>query len=342
MGFLTLILLSLAAHTTGQNGCFYPNGSPSPDIPCDSTAPVSMCCGSRSSCLSSGLCLLDGTTPSSGIGYARGTCTDSTWKSPFCPQHCQLSQETARGNTSAYDFRAGGVQVWECVGEGYAKPAAYCCESAREKTRCCQTPEAVFSLPGATVGNAASVQTFSGQGSTATSSRISSSASQSTTTATGGGSGRSSTDTSAAGSSSTPAGTSSADASRSTGVSDQVTGGNGGLSRDVTLGIAIAIPLVVVALVAGLVFLWYRKKSANATTVPPAGAQGVGPERWYKAELDGNGVPFGAAAKELDPNNEVKELCPEAMIVEAPGDVPRYQNGWLGNQPVELDAGRQR
>jgi hypothetical protein len=63
-------------------------------------------------------------------------------------------------NSSAYNFGTGGVQVWECVGQGYVDPGAFCCESRREKTECCRTPDAVFSLPGATLGNANAVQTF--------------------------------------------------------------------------------------------------------------------------------------------------------------------------------------
>ena len=54
--------------------------------------------------------------------------------------------------------------MWECQGEAYAAPAAYCCESAAEKTRCCRTASAVFSLPGASVGNALAVQTFPVEG----------------------------------------------------------------------------------------------------------------------------------------------------------------------------------
>ena len=63
-------------------------------------------------------------------------------------------------NSSAYNFGTGGVQVWECVGQGYVDPGAFCCESRREKTECCRTQDAVFSLPGATLGNANAVQTF--------------------------------------------------------------------------------------------------------------------------------------------------------------------------------------
>jgi hypothetical protein len=338
MGLITptVILVFLAICVTAQNGCYYPNGSPSADIPCDSTAPVSMCCGSRSSCLSSGLCLLDGTTAASGISYARGTCTDSTWKSPFCPQHCQLSQETARGNTSAYDFGAGGVQVWECIGEGYADPAAYCCESITEKTRCCQTPEAVFSLPGATIGNAASVQTIR-QSSTAAPSSSGGTTAQSTTTAR---SATSSTEPSAVlKTTGSNTGTGAVDSSRSTGNPAEMSGGSGALSRDATLGIAITIPLVVVAVVAGLVFYWYRRRQlANAAPRPAPVGDRI--ERWHKPELDGNGVPIGVGAKELDSNNEVKELGPGTPIAEAPGGAHRYPGGLYGNQPVELDTGR--
>ncbi|KAK3367720.1 hypothetical protein B0H63DRAFT_489680 [Podospora didyma] len=326
---------------SGQNnGCYFPNGVPSTDIPCDSTAPVSMCCGGRSSCLSSGLCLLEKTTADSGISYARGTCTDATWKSPFCPQHCRLSQETARGNTSAYDFRAGGVQVWECIGEGYAEPAAYCCESIQEKTRCCQTAEAVFLLPGATVGNAASVQTFS-----STSSR-SSTTSQSTTSP-----GRTSsfTDSSAASTSlsSTPVTGNSLTGSGAAVDSAQPSGGGGGgLSREATLGIAIAIPLVLVALVAGLVFLWCRRKRQSAANyaAPSAAAAAAAaqdrPEGWQKPELDGNGMPISGPPKELAANNEAQELDPgpETMIAKAPGGAHGYYGGVYGNQPVELET----
>lgn len=55
-------------------------------------------------------------------------------------------------NSSAYDFRAGGVQIWECGAQGYAKEAKYCCESEGERQRCCSTSSAVFRLDGATIG----------------------------------------------------------------------------------------------------------------------------------------------------------------------------------------------
>jgi hypothetical protein len=74
-----------------QPQCFYPDGAPSSDIPCDPDAEVSMCCGSTSLCLSSGLCRDQITGPDDGISYARGTCTDQDWASDVCPQQCRIS-----------------------------------------------------------------------------------------------------------------------------------------------------------------------------------------------------------------------------------------------------------
>ena len=150
--FYTLILVHLSS---GANTCYFPNGSPSADEPCDPNALFTQCCGSASKCLSNGLCLVevknfvgDETT---GTQYARGTCTDKTWVSSLCPQQCLLNQDTAR-NRSAYDFEAGGVQVWQCTGQGFAAQAKYCCESQGEQQRCCQTQSVVFPLQGAVRG----------------------------------------------------------------------------------------------------------------------------------------------------------------------------------------------
>ena len=53
-------------------------------------------------------------------------------------------------------------------------------------------------------------------------------------------------------------------------------------------------------------------------------------------------MPTGVAAKELDSNNEVKELGPGTMIAEVPGGAHRFEDGLYGNQPVELETERQR
>lgn len=87
-----LLLLGTVSYVQGANLCFFPNGRQAKDVPCDPTAAVSMCCGSVAACLSNGLCKDESTTNSTGVAYARGTCTDPTWQSPFCPQNCQLSK----------------------------------------------------------------------------------------------------------------------------------------------------------------------------------------------------------------------------------------------------------
>jgi hypothetical protein len=149
---VSVVTFLLIAHS-GESGniCYYPNGDTmGTDVPCDPDAPVTQCCGSRSACLTNGLCALEA-TDDIGISYARGTCTDRSWSSPLCPQQCQLNQDTPT-NSSAYDFRADGVQVWQCVTKGYAQEAQFCCESDAEKQRCCETETAVFSLDNATLG----------------------------------------------------------------------------------------------------------------------------------------------------------------------------------------------
>lgn len=155
-----LILIALLANSLlAANTCYFPNGLPSTDEPCDPNALFTQCCGSRSACLTNGLCILEASNDT-GINYARGTCTDKTWASDLCPQQCQLNQDTPK-NASAYDFRTNGVQVWQCGSQGYAEEAKYCCESEAERQRCCSTQNAVFTLQGAVVGASTSASTTS-------------------------------------------------------------------------------------------------------------------------------------------------------------------------------------
>ncbi len=65
-------------------------------------------------------------------------------------------------NPSAYDFRTGGIQVWECGNaSGYKVPASYCCQSTDEGTRCCSTTSALFELGAATIGNPSAITSTS-------------------------------------------------------------------------------------------------------------------------------------------------------------------------------------
>jgi hypothetical protein len=150
--------------------CYFPNGDTSTDVPCDADAPFTQCCGTRSACLNNGLCALKATNDT-GTAYARGTCTDRSWASPLCPQQCQLNQDTPI-NTTAYDFRASGVQVWQCGSEGFARDAKFCCESEAESKRCCSTQTALFTLLAASVRPSTSISTTQSSTSSARSSTI--------------------------------------------------------------------------------------------------------------------------------------------------------------------------
>ncbi|KAK4195423.1 hypothetical protein QBC40DRAFT_269266 [Triangularia verruculosa] len=152
---LVITLIARAQLVLGAGQCWLPNGDPSDDVPCGPGAEQSMCCSHPSKCLSSGLCLnRDGTGPNTGNSYARGTCTDKSWKSPLCPQNCVRNPDPG-----TWDFFRNGVQVYGCNREGYGQPAAYCCQSVFTSKECCRSTF-MFSLPGATIGAANSIQTY--------------------------------------------------------------------------------------------------------------------------------------------------------------------------------------
>ncbi|GKT63044.1 hypothetical protein ColTof3_10383 [Colletotrichum tofieldiae] len=261
-----LTLLSSCSFTAGvraaANLCFFPGGIQARDVPCDPTAEVSMCCGSVNACLSNGLCKLEDTSNNTGIAYARGTCSDPTWQSPICPQNCVLNPDTRR-NSSAFDFRFNGVQVWQCDSQGFGVPGKFCCESAAEKTRCCSTPAAVFGpLIAATPGNAAAVQTFnSGAQSSPTpsgsgqSSGVTGTPSQQTPDMTG----------APTISSKIPATPGGADASSPTGSgnddkSDSQDGGQRGIGNVAIVGMGVGASVGGALLVAVGVMWWLRKE----------------------------------------------------------------------------------
>lgn len=228
--FYTLVLVHLSSDA---NTCYFPNGSPSTDEPCDLNALFTQCCGSASKCLSNGLCLVevknfigDDTT---GTQYARGTCTDKTWVSSLCPQQCLLNQDTAR-NRSAYDFEAGGVQVWQCTGQGFAAEAKYCCESQGEQRKVLSTQSVVFPWQGAVRG-ASTTDTLEQTTSTLEPATTASISSQSVSTTT------SVTTTSATGNSHAP------NKAKTTGI-----------------GVGVGVGVVLIFLDVGIVFVVRRRK----------------------------------------------------------------------------------
>lgn len=64
--------------------CYFPDGSVAPsDTPCPNIGSSASCCGQDSYCLSNGLCAVI-----FRMSYARGSCTDPTWKAIGCPNVC--------------------------------------------------------------------------------------------------------------------------------------------------------------------------------------------------------------------------------------------------------------
>lgn len=104
----------------GTGTCYYPNGTAVVDgsfQPCRNTQ-YSMCCATAQrpayttdTCLDNGLCLnpCDIATnecgSASGGTYWRESCSDPTWASPFCFNHCILPVSL----TTAIDYALQGL-----------------------------------------------------------------------------------------------------------------------------------------------------------------------------------------------------------------------------------------
>src|SRR3569833_2755146 len=74
--FITTLL---SPAVLGQQMCYFPNGSPSPnDTPCRSSG-FTHCCNNQSICLGNGFCQSVEFQP---YTLSRGSCTDQTWQSP--------------------------------------------------------------------------------------------------------------------------------------------------------------------------------------------------------------------------------------------------------------------
>lgn len=76
------VLFFLARSTFVKSTCYFPNGTPSEDIPCTTNSSVDYCCGKNSMCFTNKVCL-------NFVGTLdRGSCTDKTWNSSACPFFC--------------------------------------------------------------------------------------------------------------------------------------------------------------------------------------------------------------------------------------------------------------
>jgi hypothetical protein len=108
--YLALLVVSLLSFTTAT--CYFPDGTiPRQDTPCRSSG-FATCCGAGYACLTNNLCQLTGfvANPIDGQSeYVRGSCTDKTWNSEFCPNVCITPSNN--------DNWSGGMGVNKCVGD---------------------------------------------------------------------------------------------------------------------------------------------------------------------------------------------------------------------------------
>lgn len=86
--FYILVSATLFMPTTSELTCFWPDGKNATGlIPCKPDADVSHCCRDADMCLTNGMCI------SSGLSSpVRRGCTDKTWKSPDCPNVCNIGK----------------------------------------------------------------------------------------------------------------------------------------------------------------------------------------------------------------------------------------------------------
>lgn len=102
--------------------CYFPNGDNSPRaVPCHENAIESFCCAPHQGCLSNKLCFVNPTeTDPANFVYARGSCTDKTWKSGACADFCLGSSLTHPLSSSVARYAVHGliILVYRC---GYRK-----------------------------------------------------------------------------------------------------------------------------------------------------------------------------------------------------------------------------
>ena len=97
--------------------CYYPDQTIEPSYNvCNASAQVSLCCQWGATCLTSGLCFLEFDS-----SLNTGTCTDKTWTSPSCFQHCPPSLGIDHGSHTLY--RCNDNQ--------------WCCSTGGNSTSCC-------------------------------------------------------------------------------------------------------------------------------------------------------------------------------------------------------------
>lgn len=101
-----LFLLFLISASSAQTCHFLNKAIATDDVPCNTTADISICCNKNDICLSNGLCYIQG---SNGPSFSRGSCTDENWNGVCASaQPCGMSMHIryAFMRASSYEYGA--------------------------------------------------------------------------------------------------------------------------------------------------------------------------------------------------------------------------------------------
>lgn len=272
VSFALLIFFTLSRPSLQQT-CYYPDGSiANTDRACILEGQdFSFCCGQNYACLANKVCS-NTISSASGINLVRGSCTDHSWESEFCPNFCTgVDQNDSGGN--AMEFCSG--DIWLC--------------DSNEKPSNCSTGENTVTLLGGTdalttIGVAPAVTpSTSSSSSSTTSSSTSTTSTESSSTSTSTSSSTSPTDQSSTSPPQPAAASGTPEASSSS-----------GLSTGAKAGIGIGVPLGVMAIAVIAYFAWRqgRKSATGLRSGVPAWASHPDPS---KRHFDNSTMPSSEA-----------------------------------------------
>ncbi|KAL7910438.1 hypothetical protein GGI35DRAFT_366664 [Trichoderma velutinum] len=222
--FIGTFLQLLVPCSAALKQCYFPDGSPSSDFPCNPNAKESACCGGGlgAACLSNKLC------KSNNGNIIRGSCSDKNWSSPQCANFC-LSADT------------GGTDLISCSNVTNTD-TSYCCDHA---SGCCDSGAGRFNvLPKnpqvwATWDNGATVYKVVGTVFTGAPSATSRAPTRATSTTT----------------SAAPTNSSPSQSNQSSGLSNGAKAG---------IGVGVAVGVILIAVVAFLVWKLRQRKASAA------------------------------------------------------------------------------
>lgn len=103
--YLLIILNLLKCAISNLSSCYYPDGSLSNDVPCNSWSQFSACCDPTWTCPPNKLCQEDKPVIGKEAKEARGSCTDEAWEATDCLLHYRcMFQSTKRMRESKSSF----------------------------------------------------------------------------------------------------------------------------------------------------------------------------------------------------------------------------------------------